>query len=124
LSLSNQTFILFFYGLAYAIKIPIFPFHSWQPQTYTTAPTAGTMLLSAIMLKMGIYSIIRWILPVVPNAVDEYNYWIISFLCIALALSRGLNALNLSWNFSEIHKIHCNAFMWLEQMEKVQPVHF
>lgn len=84
LSLSNQTFILFCYGLAYAIKIPIFPFHSWQPQTYTTAPTAGTMLLSAIMLKMGIYSIIRWILPVVPNAVDEYNYWIISFAIVGI----------------------------------------
>lgn len=80
-TLNEQTFILCCYGLAYAIKIPIFPFHSWQPSTYTTAPAAGTMLLSAIMLKMGIYSIIRWIIPIVPNALDQYST-IICILCI------------------------------------------
>jgi len=52
--------------LAFAIKIPIFPFHSWQPDTYTNAPTAGTMMLSSLMLKMGTYGLIRWLLPMVP----------------------------------------------------------
>lgn len=59
-------FLCFF--LAFAIKIPIFPFHTWQADTYSVAPLAGTMLLSAIMLKMGTYSVLRWLLPLFPEA--------------------------------------------------------
>lgn len=66
---------LLFWGLflAFAIKIPIFPFHTWQPDTYTNAPTGGTMLLSGIMLKMGVYGLIRWLLPIVPEGVAEWS---------------------------------------------------
>jgi NADH-quinone oxidoreductase subunit M len=66
----SQTWIFWAFFIAFAIKMPVFPFHTWQPDTYTTAPAQGTMLLSGIMLKMGIYSVIRWILPVVPLAVQ------------------------------------------------------
>lgn len=67
---------LVFWGLfiAFAIKMPVFPFHTWQPDTYTVAPTQGTMLLSGIMLKMGTYGLIRWLLPVVPIGVHEWSY--------------------------------------------------
>lgn len=58
---------------AFAVKMPIFPFHTWQPDTYTTAPTQGTMLLSGIMLKMGIYGVIRWLIPVVPDGVEAWG---------------------------------------------------
>jgi NADH-quinone oxidoreductase subunit M len=58
---------------AFAIKMPIFPFHTWQPETYTQAPTQGTMLLSGIMLKMGIYGVIRWLIPVVPAGVAQWG---------------------------------------------------
>jgi NADH-quinone oxidoreductase subunit M len=54
--------------IAFAIKMPIFPFHTWQPDTYTESPTTATMLLSGIMLKMGVYSLFRWLLPVLPMA--------------------------------------------------------
>lgn len=54
--------------LAFAVKLPIFPFHTWQPDTYVTAPTGGTMLLSGIMLKMGVYGAIRWMMPLAPEA--------------------------------------------------------
>jgi NADH-quinone oxidoreductase subunit M len=60
--------------VAFAIKMPVFPFHTWQPDTYTTAPTQGTMLLSAIMLKMGIYGLIRWMIPLVPIGVQEWGF--------------------------------------------------
>ena len=53
--------------------MPIFPFHTWQPDTYTEAPAAGTMLLSGIMLKMGIYGVIRWLLPIVPAGVQDWG---------------------------------------------------
>jgi NADH-quinone oxidoreductase subunit M len=67
---------LFF--IAFAIKIPIVPFHTWQPDTYKTAPTQGTMLLSGIMLKMGTYSLIRWLLPVLPEGVKEWQSLVIA----------------------------------------------
>ena len=70
---TEQTFIFWAFFLAFAIKMPVFPFHTWQPDTYTDSPTPGTMLLSGIMLKMGIYGVIRWLLPVVPQAVHEWG---------------------------------------------------
>jgi NADH-quinone oxidoreductase subunit M len=70
---------LFF--LAYAIKIPIIPFHTWQPDTYSSAPTQGTMLLSGIMLKMGLYSLLRWLLPIVPMGTANNTSLVIG-LCI------------------------------------------
>jgi NADH-quinone oxidoreductase subunit M len=75
LRLDNATQGWIFWGLfiAFAIKIPIFPFHTWQPDTYTESPAPATMLLSGIMLKMGIYGLIRWLLPMVPEAVEEWG---------------------------------------------------
>ncbi len=81
LSSSQQTFVFWMIFLAFAIKIPIFPLHSWQPDTYTDAPTQGTMLLSGIMLKMGIYGVMRWLIPVVPAAVVENSLLVLS-LCV------------------------------------------
>lgn len=56
--------------LAFAIKTPLFPLHTWQPDTYTIAPMAGTMLLSALMLKMALYGMIRWMIPLAPEAME------------------------------------------------------
>lgn len=64
LTISEQFWIFLAFFLAYAIKIPIIPFHTWQAKVYQKAPTVGTMLLSGIMLKMGLYSVIRWQLPI------------------------------------------------------------
>lgn len=66
-----QVFILIAFFLAYAIKIPLFPFHSWQADTYATAPVPLTMMLSGVMLKMALFSIIRWVLPIVPDALQS-----------------------------------------------------
>ncbi|TAH38387.1 MAG: NADH-quinone oxidoreductase subunit M [Bacteroidetes bacterium] len=78
---ANQTWLFWALFLAFAIKIPIFPFHTWQPDTYTDSPTAGTMLLSGIMLKMGIYGLLRWMLPVIPEGVHEWSN-IAILLCV------------------------------------------
>ncbi|NRS90507.1 NADH-quinone oxidoreductase subunit M [Flavobacterium sp. 7E] len=72
LSATEQLWIFLAFFLAYAIKIPIIPFHTWQANVYQKSPTVGTMLLSGIMLKMGLYSIIRWQLPIAPLAAKEY----------------------------------------------------
>jgi proton-translocating NADH-quinone oxidoreductase chain M len=78
LSAAEQLWIFLAFFLAYAIKIPIIPFHTWQANVYQKAPAVGTMLLSGIMLKMGLYSIIRWQLPIAPLAAKEYMYIFIS----------------------------------------------
>ncbi|MET0570005.1 MAG: NADH-quinone oxidoreductase subunit M [Pedobacter agri] len=77
---AQQGWIFWAFFIAFAIKMPIFPFHTWQPDTYTAAPTQGTMLLSGIMLKMGIYGVIRWLLPIVPAGVQDWS-------CLAMILS-------------------------------------
>lgn len=69
----TQGWIFWAFFLAFAIKMPVFPFHTWQPDTYTEAPTAGTMLLSGIMLKMGVYGVIRWLIPVAPLGFHDWG---------------------------------------------------
>ncbi|MDB5197485.1 MAG: dehydrogenase [Flaviaesturariibacter sp.] len=68
LSNSAQTMVFWLLFAAFAVKMPIFPFHTWQPDTYEQSPTATTMVLSGIMVKMGVFGVIRWVLPVVPSA--------------------------------------------------------
>ncbi|MCC6462124.1 MAG: NADH-quinone oxidoreductase subunit M [Saprospiraceae bacterium] len=67
--------------LAFAVKMPVFPFHTWQPDTYVTAPTGGTMLLAGIMLKMGVYGVIRWMVPLAPEAM---HVWTPVFVTLAV----------------------------------------
>ena len=81
LSQTEQIWIFLAFFLAYAIKIPIFPFHTWQANVYQKAPAIGTMLLAGIMSKMGAYSVIRWQLPVTPYASHEFRT-VILILCI------------------------------------------
>lgn len=81
LSASEQNWIFWAFFLAFAVKIPIFPFHTWQPDTYTVAPAAGSMLLAGIMLKMGIYGLIRLLLPIVPDGVAVWGNTVL-VLCI------------------------------------------
>jgi len=73
LSSAEQSWIFWALFIAFAIKMPVFPFHTWQPDTYTSAPTQGTMLLAGIMLKMGTYGLIRWLLPLVPTGVEQWG---------------------------------------------------
>jgi NADH-quinone oxidoreductase subunit M len=73
LDAATQGWLFWCFFLAFAIKMPIFPFHTWQPDTYTEAPTMGTMLLAGIMLKMGIYGVIRWLIPIVPQGFMQWK---------------------------------------------------
>ncbi len=68
----TQQWVFWLMFIAFAIKMPIFPFHTWQPDTYEQSPTPVTIILSALMVKMGLYAVLRWLLPVVPAGVA---YW-------------------------------------------------
>ena len=71
----NIGFALFF--LAFAIKMPIFPLHTWQPDAYEESPTAVTMILSGVMVKMGIYAVLRWLIPVFPIGAQNHAHFVI-----------------------------------------------
>jgi NADH-quinone oxidoreductase subunit M len=73
LSAAGQSAVFWLIFIAFAVKMPIFPFHTWQPDTYVNAPTQGTMLLSGIMLKMGTFGVLKWLLPVVPLGIAEWG---------------------------------------------------
>jgi NADH-quinone oxidoreductase subunit M len=70
LVLASRTELLLFgaFFLAFAIKVPLFPFHTWLPDAHTEAPTAGSIMLAGVMLKMGTYGMLRFCLPLFPNA--------------------------------------------------------
>ena len=73
LTLTQQSAVFWLIFIAFAIKMPLFPFHTWQPDTYVNAPTQGTMLLSGIMLKMATFGAIKWLLPMVPQGLSEWG---------------------------------------------------
>ena len=75
-------FVLFF--IAFAIKMPIFPLHTWQPDAYEQSPTAVTMVLSAVMVKMGLYGVIRWLLPLFPAAAKTASLFIIDISVVGV----------------------------------------
>jgi NADH-quinone oxidoreductase subunit M len=81
-SAQNWLFWLFF--LAFAIKMPIFPFHTWQPDTYEQAPTAVTMVLSGVMVKMGVFGLLRWAVPVVPSGLWAWGDTVSSLAVIGM----------------------------------------
>jgi NADH-quinone oxidoreductase subunit M len=73
LDAQKQGWIFWAFFIAFAIKMPVFPFHTWQPDTYTESPTPATMLLAGIMLKMGVYGVIRFILPILPLGLQSWG---------------------------------------------------
>lgn len=82
LSFHQQSLLFWAFLIAFAVKIPIFPLHSWLPDTYYEAPTAVTTILSAVLAKMGSYGIIRIAIPLFPEATTHY-----SNLLIALSIA-------------------------------------
>lgn len=81
---SAQVWVFIAFFLAFAVKMPLFPFHTWQPDTYTEAPTTGTMLLAGIMLKMGTYGAIRWLIPVAPLGFIKIGPYILALAIVGI----------------------------------------
>lgn len=84
LSNHQQSYVFWLFFIAFAIKMPIFPLHTWQPDAYEQAPTATTMVLSGVMVKMGVFAVFRWLLPVFPNAAANNSFVIIILSVIGM----------------------------------------
>ncbi len=72
LPLNYQMWLFLAFGIAFAIKVPVFPFHTWLPDAHVEAPTAGSVILAAVLLKMGTYGFLRFCLPLFPNASEQF----------------------------------------------------
>lgn len=92
LSTNEQTWLFWLFFAAFAVKMPIFPFHTWQPDTYEQSPTATTMILSGVMVKMGVFGVIRWLVPVLPMASWAWGDTV-SILCITGMIYASLIAM-------------------------------
>jgi NADH-quinone oxidoreductase subunit M len=73
---STQMFIFAGLFMGFAIKVPMFPFHTWLPDAHTEAPTVGSVVLAAILLKLGTYGFVRIAIPILPEAAHEWAPWI------------------------------------------------
>jgi NADH-quinone oxidoreductase subunit M len=84
LTLAEQRWIFLAFLLAFAVKVPMWPVHTWLPDAHVEAPTGGSVILAAIMLKMGGYGLLRFSLPMTPDASRELDWLIISLSLIAI----------------------------------------
>lgn len=73
-----QTLLFFAFAIAFAIKVPLFPLHTWLPDAHVEAPTAGSVILAGVMLKMGTYCFLRWVIPLFPEAADHFAWLFIA----------------------------------------------
>ena len=92
LSLHAQTLLFFAFFAAFSVKVPMWPVHTWLPDAHVEAPTGGSVVLAAIMLKLGAYGFLRFSLPITPDAAHEYA-WLMIALSLIAVLYIGLVAL-------------------------------
>ena len=79
---ANYLFLAFF--IAFAIKVPLFPFHTWLPDAHVEAPTVGSVILAGVLLKMGTYGIVRFCLPLFPQAAADATSWVVPLAVIGI----------------------------------------
>jgi NADH-quinone oxidoreductase subunit M len=87
LAKGTQNWLFWIMLIAFAVKMPIFPLHTWQPDTYEQSPTSVTMVLSGLMVKMGLFGLIRWVWPIFPNAFHDWGDVVMSAAVIGVVYS-------------------------------------
>lgn len=92
LPMSAQALLFFAFFAAFAVKVPMWPVHTWLPDAHVEAPTGGSVVLAAIMLKLGAYGFLRFSMPIAPDASREYA-WLIIALSLIAVIYIGLVAL-------------------------------
>ena len=91
-SLFEKKIIWFFLFLGFAVKTPLYPFHIWLPEAHSEAPTTGSVLLAGVLLKMGTYGFLRYVIPLFPDVLEYYKT-LIYFMCLSGILFSSMSAL-------------------------------
>ena len=84
LSWTNEKWFFLAFAIAFLIKVPLFPFHTWLPDAHVEAPTAGSVILAGVMLKMGTYGLVRFAFPLFPSAAMYFAPWIAVFAIVGI----------------------------------------
>ncbi len=100
MSIGEQTAVMFAMLLGFGVKVPLFPFHTWLPLAHTEAPTAGSVILAGVLLKLGTYGLYRFVLPYTPAAVVEYAPFLATIAIIGI-LYGGL----ICWVQTDVKKL-------------------
>ena len=92
-SIEVQRLLFLAFFASFAVKVPLFPFHTWLPDAHTEAPTAGSVMLAGVMLKMGAYGLLRFAIPLFPEAAREFVPWIIGLSIIGIVYGAAVAAM-------------------------------
>jgi len=95
LELQKWVFLAFFVG--FAIKVPMFPFHTWLPDAHVEAPTAGSVILAGVLLKMGTYGFVRFALPLLPSATKHYLPWMLALSVVGIIYGAMVAMVQKDW---------------------------
>jgi NADH-quinone oxidoreductase subunit M len=95
ISMARWIFLAFFVG--FAIKVPMFPFHTWLPDAHVEAPTAGSVILAGVLLKMGTYGFVRFSLPILPEATRHYLPWMLGLSVIGILYGAMVAMVQKDW---------------------------
>jgi NADH-quinone oxidoreductase subunit M len=121
LTTSEAIWVMLGFFFAFAVKMPVFPFHTWQPDTYVVSPMGGTMLLSGIMLKMGVYGAIRWMVPMAPEAWHVLTPYFVALAVIGIVYASiiavkqtDLKRLIAYSSIAHVGLIAAGVFVWNE----------
>jgi len=113
-------FLAFFLG--FAIKVPMFPFHTWLPDAHVEAPTAGSVILAGVLLKMGVYGFLRFAMPLFPDAALSYTPWIVGLALIGIVygalvamVQRDVKKLVAYSSVSHLGFVMLGLFVWNTQ---------
>ncbi|MCO5240138.1 MAG: NADH-quinone oxidoreductase subunit M [Chitinophagaceae bacterium] len=100
LSPGQEKFVFWLFFAAFAVKMPLFPFHTWQPDAYEQAAAPVTMILSGVMVKMGVFALIRWLIPVFPHATGVFTP-----IVIGLAVTGMVYASLIAWVQDDLKRL-------------------
>ena len=92
-SIEVQRLLFLAFFASFAVKVPLFPFHTWLPDAHTEAPTAGSVMLAGVMLKMGAYGLLRFAIPLFPDAAREFVPWIMGLSIIGIVYGAAVAAM-------------------------------
>jgi len=92
-----QVWVWLAFFLGFAIKVPMFPFHTWLPDAHVEAPTAGSVLLAGVLLKMGTYGFLRFSLPMLPDATRAFAPWVLALCLIGIVYGAMVALVQKDW---------------------------